>query len=206
LHLHLYPFFYSLLLSLKAQENMQSYLQYRNFGRRLRSQLEHNRSKRQPQNLVEEGSDLDLSTTNDEDSDTSSSSFSRTASFEDLEIASSRLELDSHNLAHVETHRTTSTQLGISLTGIDVRSRRTAEGKELGKVFVVGYDGSKDPLNPHNWSLSKRILATANVGIIALVVGTAASIDSAAISQASAEFGVSEVTEALATGLVSLAF
>lgn len=40
--------------------------------------------------------------------------------------------------------------------------------------------------------------------MIALVVGLAASIDSAVIPNAAAEFGVSEIVEALATGLVSI--
>jgi hypothetical protein len=93
------------------------------------------------------------------------------------------------------------TALGNSLTGIDVLEHHRHVS---GKAFIVGFEGDHDPLKPRNWSLVKRILFTANVGIIALVVGTAASIDSAAIPQAAAEFGVSEVVEALATGLVSI--
>lgn len=183
---------------------MQSYLQYRNLGRRIKNQLEQNRLKRRLPNSGEENSNLDPSISDDEDPETNDSPLSGTSSLEDLENVSPRLTLNSHVLDHIETHRTTGTQVGISLTGIDVRSRRTAEGRELGKVFVVGYDGNKDPMSPHNWPLRKRIFATANVGIIALVVGTAASIDSAAIPQAAAAFGVSEVVEALATGLVCL--
>ena len=176
---------------------MQSYLQYRNFGRRLKTQLEHNRLKLPALNVAEENPIPAPPTPEDSDSDSNDSSLSRTLSFSDLENASPRLQLET-----VETQRTTGTQLGISLTGINVRSRKTVEGKQLGKVFVVGYESSEDPMNPHNWPLTKRIFVTANVGLIALVVGTAASIDSAAIPQAAAEFGVSAVTEALATGLV----
>jgi hypothetical protein len=56
----------------------------------------------------------------------------------------------------------------------------------------------------HNWPLSRRIFATFNIGMIAWVVGIAASIDALAIPQAFSEFGVGDVTEALATSLVGL--
>ena len=181
---------------------MQSYFQYRNFGRGVKTQLGLSKSSRRRPVSGEGDSNLDPSTSVDDDLESNESPLSGTGSLEDLEYASPRLTLNSDVLDHVETHRTTATQIGISLHGINVRSRRTIEVKELGKVFVVGYDGNKDPMSPHNWPLWKRMFATSNIGIIALVVGTAASIDSAAIPQAAADFGVSEVAEALATGLV----
>ena len=111
---------------------MQSYLQYRNFGHRVKTQLEHNRLKVPALNLAEGNPIPDAPTPDESDSDSSDSSLSRTPSFSDLENASSRIQLEA-----VETQRTTGTRLGISLTGIDVRSRKTVEGKELGKVLVV---------------------------------------------------------------------
>ena len=45
-----------------------------------------------------------------------------------------------------------------------------------------------------------------NIAFIGWIVGFASSIDSAALPQASAEFGVSEVTESLATGLFLIGF
>lgn len=78
-----------------------------------------------------------------------------------------------------------------------------ATNTPFNKLFLVGFEGPQDPLKPRNWSVTKRVLCTLNVGVIALVVGTAASIDSAVIPQAAADFGVSEIVEALATGLVS---
>ena len=146
---------------------MQSYLQYRNFGYRLKHQLEQNKLQQRPLNLEKQKSNLDPSAPNDGNSDTSSPPLSRSVSFQDIENASPRLELESYVLEQVETYRTTGTQLGISLMGIHVRSRRTAEGKDLGKVFVVGYDGSEDPMNPHNWPLRTKVVVTANVGFIA---------------------------------------
>ena len=59
----------------------------------------------------------------------------------------------------VPTRKSMGTALGITLTGIDVRDRNTKEGGE-GKVFVVGYEGEKDIMDPHNWSLWTRFGAT----------------------------------------------
>ena len=60
----------------------------------------------------------------------------------------------------VTTQRTTGTALGITLTGINVRDRTTREGGEKGRVFVVGYEGEHDDMNPHNWSFATRLRAT----------------------------------------------
>ena len=105
----------------------------------------------------------------------------------------------------VATRKTMGTALGTTLTGIDVRDRSTKEGGD-GKVFVVGYESEKDIMNPHNWSFATRIGATINIASIGWVVGFASSVDSAALTQASADFGVSEVTESLATGLFLIGF
>jgi hypothetical protein len=49
------------------------------------------------------------------------------------------------------TRSTIGASLGRMLTGVDVRTRKTNEGgPDQGKVFVVGYQGPDDPLNPHN--------------------------------------------------------
>ena len=45
-----------------------------------------------------------------------------------------------------------------------------------------------------------------NVASIGAIVGFASSIDSSALPQAAAEFGVSEVAESLATGLFLVGF
>jgi hypothetical protein len=112
------------------------------------------------------------------------------------------------DLSLVTTQESMGTSLGQVLTGINVRSRRTNEGRyeKGGKVFVVGYIDEKDPLNPHNWSDLKRMLITFLVAFIGLIVGFASSVDSAAIQQAKIELGVSEVTESLATGIYLIGF
>lgn len=90
--------------------------------------------------------------------------------------------------------------LGQVLTGIQVRPHKNAKGEE-GKVFVVTWEGPDDPLDPHNWSVGRRIGVTLQISVIALFVGAASGIDATVLPQASKSLGVSEVAESLATGM-----
>lgn len=103
------------------------------------------------------------------------------------------------HLSRLSTQQSGGTRLGNTLTGVDVRKRSTNEGGD-GNVFIVGYHDDKDPANPHNWSYAVRIYITFAVASIGFVVGVASSIDSAALTEAAQEFGVSEVVESMATG------
>jgi hypothetical protein len=105
-------------------------------------------------------------------------------------------------IATTRTQQSTNTALGHSLTGINVRGRTTHEGQKGGLVFVVGYQGANDPSNPHNWGMGVRIMCTFLIASIGFVVGFASAIDSSALTHAAAEFGVSEVAESLATGML----
>jgi hypothetical protein len=99
------------------------------------------------------------------------------------------------------------TRLGNAMTGVDVRSRTTNEGgHEKGKVFIVGFAGPDDPMNPHNWSKTRRMIITIIVAFIGLIVGFASSVDSAVLQQARQELHVGEVAESLATGLYLVGF
>jgi multidrug resistance protein len=109
------------------------------------------------------------------------------------------------HLSRFSTQQSERTALGRTLTGIEVRRRKTNEGGE-GNVFVVGYEGPNDPMNPKSWSRAKRFAITFSVASIGCVVGLASSIDSSAVREASAEFGVSEVVESMATGLFLIGF
>ena len=66
---------------------------------------------------------------------------------------------DMNRATTVPTGKSVGTAFGTTLTGIDVRERNTKEGGG-GKVFVVGYEGENDMMNPHNWSFLTRIAAT----------------------------------------------
>lgn len=119
---------------------------------------------------------------------------------DDYELAAAN-----RTLSRMTTQHSSRTALGNVLTGIEVRKRSTREGGD-GNVFVVGFQDENDPNDPHNWSLTKRTSYTAIIAGIGCVVGFASSIDSSALLEASADFGVSEVAESLATGLFLVGF
>lgn len=65
--------------------------------------------------------------------------------------------------------------------------------------ILVGWQGTDDPLNPHNFSFAKRMRATVVVSRLAFMAGAASVIDAAVLPQSSAGFHVSEVVGTLAT-------
>jgi len=200
---------------------MQSFIQYRRFRATLEAQLERTnaRSTQQHPTNLEAGK-------KESHSPTSSSGGAREAYLEqghalreireeseekeDLPRESHESELEKeqeehgyvpeNTLSRISTQQSQGTALGRTLTGIEVRRRKTHEGGE-GNVFVVGYEGPNDPMNPKSWSRTKRFAVTFSVASIGCVVGLASSIDSSAVREAAAEFGVSEVVESMATGL-----
>lgn len=71
-----------------------------------------------------------------------------------------------------------------------------------GKMYYqVDWAGPNDPFNPKKWSTIHRVGATLLVCLVAFVATVASSIDSAVLVSATAELGVSEVAESLATAL-----
>lgn len=107
---------------------------------------------------------------------------------------------DAYRIATAATQYTARAALGHSLTGIHARDRRTHEGKGE-QVFVVGWEGPEDPLNPRNWPTARRISCTLQISLIAAAVGAASGIDATVLPQAARSLGVSEVAESLATGM-----
>jgi hypothetical protein len=86
--------------------------------------------------------------------------------------------------------------LGPAHTGISI-DNRTSHGDQ---VFVVGWAGPDDSLKPHNWPLTRRVGATLQISLIALVLTATSAIDAAVLPQAAKDLGVSQVAESLATG------
>jgi multidrug resistance protein len=126
-------------------------------------------------------------------------------------------------LTTIKSTRSFRTRIGDELVGIEVRQlskeltkmrtrksgrkpRTTENGEERETVFVVGYDCEQDSMNPRTWSSLVRISSTLLIASIGFIVGFASSVDSAALAPAAAEFGVSKVTESLATGLFLVGF
>ncbi|KAJ5975333.1 MFS general substrate transporter [Penicillium waksmanii] len=93
-----------------------------------------------------------------------------------------------------------------SLRGIQVKLRPGATGSPLKEVFVVGWEGEHDPLDPRNFSLSKRMIATLMVSVLSFSVGAASSITAAVLPQSSKDLNVSEVAGSLVTGMYLFGF
>jgi hypothetical protein len=91
------------------------------------------------------------------------------------------------------------------------KSQRTSLGKESSaaaatqditddSIILVDWDGKDDPLNPANYSVSRKLLMTLLVSLIAFAVTAASAIDACGVKQYSEYFNVSEVVGSLATG------
>ncbi|CAN9190247.1 unnamed protein product [Alternaria alternata] len=72
--------------------------------------------------------------------------------------------------------------------------------------YQVDWSGPDDPFNPKHFSTLHRVFATLLVCLVAFVATLASSIDSAVLTRATADFGVSEVAESLATALFLVGF
>ncbi|KAE8341473.1 hypothetical protein BDV24DRAFT_151137 [Aspergillus arachidicola] len=66
--------------------------------------------------------------------------------------------------------------------------------------------GNHYPMNPRNFTVTTRVIATLIVSALAFVVSAASSIESAVLRQNSAAYNVSEVVASLATGIFLLGF
>ncbi|KAJ9491700.1 hypothetical protein VN97_g1515 [Penicillium thymicola] len=82
----------------------------------------------------------------------------------------------------------------------------TSERFDPESLFIVGFDGPNDQLNPKNWSTGRKWSTLGIVGTTGMLVGWASSIDSTVIKQGQEEYGVSEIVESLATALSLIAF
>ncbi|GME34448.1 Major facilitator superfamily [Neofusicoccum parvum] len=198
---------------------MQSLLQYRRIGLAAHAQVQRDLEQanqltiRPPRSSFSqsEGEQRDNAEKEEEEGgrltpgrshDSSNSSSSNLSTSQGIEPAAvDRV----HTQATVRTQYSARAALGHSLTGIHARDRRTHEGKGE-QVFVVGWEGESDPLNPRNWPLPKRIGTTLQISAIAVSVCAASSIDATILPQAAAELGVSEVAETLATGMFLIGF
>jgi MFS family permease len=80
------------------------------------------------------------------------------------------------------------------------------EPEKQAEPAIVSFDGPDDPENPHNWSGLKKARVMGIISLVAFIVGFGSSIDSGVLPQASRHFGVSSVTESLATALYLIGF
>ncbi|GAB1196728.1 major facilitator superfamily domain-containing protein [Aspergillus pseudonomiae] len=95
----------------------------------------------------------------------------------------------------------------VTVPGVNLRrASEICERVNTKTLFIVGFDGPDDKLNPKNWSIGRKWATLGIVGTTGMLVGWASSIDSTVIKQGQEAFGVSEVAESLATALFLIAF
>ncbi|KAJ4256263.1 hypothetical protein NW762_009343 [Fusarium torreyae] len=189
---------------------MQSLLQYRRAGAAAQAQIDRDVGKARQHTTSNASRDVEAARSRGRHSvsEEKVDQESRPASSPDSEAASSSDEIQEQpepmqRSVTAETIRqcmSGGVALGSVLTGIQVQDHKNSKGHD-GKVFVVNWEGPDDPLDPHNWSVGRRIGVTLQISIIALFVGAASGIDATVLPQAAASLGVSEVAESLATGL-----
>lgn len=92
--------------------------------------------------------------------------------------------------------------LAQSLAGIDIQKQLDPSNPNS-HVFVVGWESDTDPLNPRNFSYTRRMVATLLVTALAFIVGAASAIESGVLPQITETYGVSEVVGSLVTGMIA---
>lgn len=72
--------------------------------------------------------------------------------------------------------------------------------------YTVGFDGPKDPLNPHNWSMKRRCISAVILALDTFAVSWCSSVYSAGMPQLIAEFKVGQVVLLLGVSLFIMGF
>ena len=91
------------------------------------------------------------------------------------------------------------------LTGIQPAETTASIEKAEERVFIVGFQGSDDPLSPYNWSRTRKWIYTFIVGSTGFIVSGASAFDTEITAQAAKAFGVSQEVELLSTSLYMIA-
>ncbi|KAI8713573.1 MFS domain-containing protein [Fusarium sp. LHS14.1] len=117
-------------------------------------------------------------------------------------ISNAHLEAATRTKSNGMTDTSSAAGMALARSMADIHLRDASVYRGLsGPIFIVSWEGPDDPLNPRNWSVTERVMVTLQVGLISAAVGAASGIDATALPQAAKEFGVSDVVESLATGL-----
>lgn len=163
---------------------MQSYIQYRQLRHSVDRSLEASPFKRQPHAV------------------TSPANGSGTSTSDSLGIENGQKWPDDPEkaLSNNNTYDIESSE------GIQVKLCPNSSGNPVKKLFIVGWEGEHDPLDPRNFSLSRRMIATLMVSVLSFAVGAASSITAAVLPQSSKDLNVSEVAGSLVTGMYLFGF
>lgn len=110
-----------------------------------------------------------------------------------------RCESDDETSAATSPIEATSNEAGDAYPSVEATTlKRAQDGKP--DPFLIEWS-SGEPSNPQNWSWTRKWCLVIMVTAIGLLVGVAASIDSAAAKFAASKFGVSEEVVELQTAV-----
>ena len=76
-----------------------------------------------------------------------------------------------------------------------------ADGTEKGnKMIVVTFEGDTDPMDPHNWSFTRRVLVTLLLSLLGAIILWSSTIDAAALTATKKLFQTSFELQTVPTG------
>jgi len=150
---------------------MQSFIQHRRFKAQVQAQQDRYKEscakiKRRTPNSTSSNEQLDEK--EDDDDLVDGPTRETPQEIQQREAAAERIGDGHHDVERMYTHtdqelpprmmRTISEglRLGYAMTGVDVKTKTNTKEH----VFVVGFEGPRDPENPHNWSTPRRVVIT----------------------------------------------
>lgn len=95
---------------------------------------------------------------------------------------------------------------GLSDEEREKKEEENEQKKKEHDPYYVTWESEDDPMNPQNWSTSKKWFVLVLVSVITLVVTFSSSVFSGAVEVVSEEYGISEETAELGTALYLMGF
>ncbi|OQD66891.1 hypothetical protein PENPOL_c004G05375 [Penicillium polonicum] len=116
------------------------------------------------------------------------------------------ISTDPHTINAEETLGNTA---DIMVTGVErsrpadhaTDSETDVESEKRNKVIIVTFEGDTDTMDPHNWSLSRRMLTTILTSLTGFVVFWSSTIDATAYTTTKKVYGTGPVVQSLPTAM-----
>jgi hypothetical protein len=107
----------------------------------------------------------------------------------------------------INTEETLGNTADLMVTGVErnrpgysTDSESDTESAKNNKLIVVTFEGETDPMDPHNWSLKRRVLTTIITSLTACVIFWSSTIDSTALPTTKKLFHTTFEIQTLPTG------
>ncbi|KAL1968701.1 hypothetical protein VTN77DRAFT_1527 [Rasamsonia byssochlamydoides] len=196
---------------------MQSYLQYRGFRKQLEAQIaqEDQEKPSEPDNR-EDGQDQGVSPGEEGRTGRSRNiGQSRTLRISphsvrldmeptgDIDQVDFQTEIEG-DVSTINTREAMGNTASLMVTGIEVPPTQTATNDIPGgddKIVVVSFEGEDDPMDPHNWTLPRRLVCTFIICLTGATVEFGTVIDSPHLEQIEQGVGSHREPGYLLTGL-----